>query len=137
MTVTAPTGIALVVNANVAGTVVEGGSYKNETVGKQGEGAVRFMGSNGNISVTDAEFLGGIHVLNYTSGTLNISGNTFALDSSLTGDGYVNGILVQGTGANAVTVASLTNNTFATGTGNYVILIQGADWTTHASKLAD
>ena len=137
VTVTAPTGIALVVNANVAGTVVEGGSYKNETVGKQGEGAVRFMGSNGNISVTDAEFLGGIHVLNYTSGTLNISGNTFALDSSLTGNGYVNGILVQGTGANAVTVASLTNNTFATGTGNYVILIQGADWTTHASKLAD
>ena len=95
-------GIALVVNENKTAPTIIGGTYKtctepggyNEDYGKQGEGAIRFNGNNGNVTVKDTTLTGGIHVLNYSNGALTITGNTIGFDYA--GETAFVGIVVQG-----------------------------------------
>ena len=92
-------GIALIVKDGATGTVINGGTFATYTAqddsdhGRQGEGAMRFEGNNGDITVTGATLRGGLHVLNYTSGKLNLTGNTIGFD--YTGDVALVGILVH------------------------------------------
>lgn len=108
--------IALVVANGATGAEVNGGSYATctdtgnftEDYAKQGEGAIRFMGNNGDITVTGADLTGGLHIVNYTEGTVKASDNTIGFD--YTGETAVVGILVQGEGASNLSGDSLFKN---------------------------
>ena len=93
--------IALIVNENKKNPTINGGIYKtcskgsgNPAYGKQGEGAMRFMGNNGDITVTGVTTAGGLHFLNRGEGNLNVAGNTINFD--YVGDAALVGILVSG-----------------------------------------
>ena len=93
--VTATTGNALIVNTDKKGMSVEKGSYINVVEGKQGEGAIRFEGDNGDIKVSEATLKGGIHVLGYAGGDLaGITKNTIKIEG--TPNSPLCGIIVAG-----------------------------------------
>ncbi len=136
LTVLSESGIALLVQENAANLTVEGGTYKTAAAGpsydKQGEGAMRFLGGNGDITITGAQLRGGIHVLNYESGKLAITGNTIGFD--YTGETAFVGILVwnsQDAFPADVTLDALKDNSIAAPNENsYYIQIAKQDWTT-------
>ena len=136
LTATSGNGIALVVNVGAENLKVEGGNYQTaidgSNLGKQGEGAMRFEGSNGNITVTGATLVGGLHVIDYTSGTLTIHDNNIGF--TYTGDTALVGILVHGSTADfpaGLTVASLSNNNISVpNASSYYLRLEKNDWST-------
>ena len=93
-------GIALIVNEGKKNPTIEGGAYKTctkkggyvEDYGKQGEGAIRIMGNNGNITVRDASLTGGLHIINRGEGSLDVTNNDIRFDYK--GDTALVGILI-------------------------------------------
>lgn len=129
-------GIALVVANGATGAEVDGGSYATctdtgnfkEDYAKQGEGAIRFEGANGDITVTGADLTGGLHILNYTEGTVKASDNTIGFD--YTGETAFVGILVHGEGAANLSGDSLFKNNEVTvpNTSSYYVQVSDGSW---------
>ena len=122
---------AVDVAAGVKGTKIVGGTYSCKNVGA---GAIRFNGGNGDIQVSNANLTGGIHVLNYTEGSLaGIKGNTIAITGS--SEAVLSAIVVYGTGKPALSALDLYNQQAKVTTpaqgAQYAVLYQASDWATY------
>ena len=76
-------GAAVTINANKTGFALTKGTYFCSTlvggeVGKQGEGCLRFMGSNDAINVSGATLVGGIYVGSCTGSLAGVKGNSIS-----------------------------------------------------------
>ena len=137
-------GIALVVNEGKQDPTIIGGAYKtctetggyNEDYGKQGEGAMRFMGNNGNITVTGVTTAGGLHFLNRGEGNLNVADNTINFDYA--GDVALVGILVLGKKDDVDMDTLMTKNAIvAPNESSQFVQTNEADWTATEYVAAD
>ena len=127
--------IALIVNNGKKNPTITGGSYKtctetggyNEDYGKQGEGAMRFMGDNGDITVTGVTAAGGLHFLNRGEGNLNVTGNTIGFDYE--GNTALVGIIVHGNDTGVDMNELMANNEIVIPNANsQFVQISDASW---------
>ena len=129
-------GIALVVNEGKTAVVIEGGSYKTctkeggytENFAKQGEGAIRFSGDNGDITVRNTKLTGGLHILDYSAGKLDIAGNSIRFD--YIGSAAFAGIVIQGNDMEDIDLEALKGSNMIDLPNGYSSYVQKAssDW---------